>query len=86
MLIKQISIFIENKSGRLTEVTKILGHNNIDLIAISISDTTDFGILRLIVNDPNKAESVLKENGFTVNTTNVIAIAVDDVPGSLADA
>ncbi|MFW6021926.1 MAG: ACT domain-containing protein [Halanaerobiaceae bacterium] len=86
MLIKQISIFIENKSGRLTEVTKILGHNNIDLIAISISDTTDFGILRLIVNDPNKAESVLKENGFTVNTTNVIAIAVDDIPGSLADA
>ncbi len=86
MMIKQISIFLENKSGRLTEVTRTLGENDIDLIALSISDTTDFGILRLIVNKPDKAEVVLKKNGFTVNTTEVIAISVRDRPGSLSEA
>ncbi|MFP4016322.1 MAG: ACT domain-containing protein [Halanaerobiales bacterium] len=86
MMIKQISIFIENKSGRLAEVTRTLGENDIDLIAISISDTTDFGILRLIVNKPDKAEEVLKDNGLTVNITEVIAISVTDKPGSLAKA
>jgi len=85
-MIKQISIFLENKSGRLTEVTRTLGENDIDLIALSISDTTDFGILRLIVNKPDKAEVVLKKNGFTVNTTEVIAISVRDRPGSLSEA
>ena len=86
MLVKQISIFLENKSGRLAEVTRILGDNNIDISALSIADTTDFGILRLIVNKPERAEEVLKENGFTVSGTSVIAIGVQDKPGGLAGA
>ena len=86
MLVKQISIFLENKSGRLAEVTKTLGENNIDISALSIADTTDFGILRLIVNQPEKAEAILKDNGFTVSCTSVIAIAVVDEPGGLAAA
>ena len=86
MDVKQISVFLENKSGRLAEVTKIFGENDIDISALSIADTTDFGILRLIVNDPEKAEKVLKENGFTVSSTNVIAIGVEDKPGGLSKA
>ncbi len=86
MLVKQISIFLENKSGRLAVVTKTLGDNSINISALSIADTTDFGILRLIVNKPEKAEEVLKEAGFTVSCTNVIAIAVSDKPGGLAAA
>ncbi len=86
MLVKQISVFLENKSGRLAEVTKVLGKSNIDISALSIADTTDFGILRLIVNKPEEAEKVLKQNGFTVSCTTVIAIAVEDRPGGLADA
>ncbi|MCX7748998.1 MAG: ACT domain-containing protein [Clostridia bacterium] len=86
MLVKQISVFLENKSGRLAEVTKILGDNEIDISALSIADTTDFGILRLIVNKPEKAEAALKENEFTVSCTSVIAIAVPDKPGGLASA
>ncbi|HHW32437.1 MAG TPA: ACT domain-containing protein [Clostridiaceae bacterium] len=86
MLVKQISIFLENKSGRLAEVTKILGDNNIDISALSIADTTDFGILRIIVNDPEKAEEILTANGYAVSSTSVIAIAVPDEPGGLAKA
>jgi len=86
MLVKQISVFLENKSGRLAEVTKVLAQHNIDISALSIADTTDFGILRLIVNQPEKAEDVLKGNGFTVSCTSVIAIAVMDEPGGLAAA
>jgi hypothetical protein len=86
MMVKQISVFLENKSGRLAEVTKILGANNIDISALSIADTTDFGILRLIVNKPEEAESILKQNGLTVSCTSVIAIAVEDEPGGLASA
>ncbi|MEN6315206.1 MAG: ACT domain-containing protein [Clostridiaceae bacterium] len=86
MVVKQISIFLENKSGRLAEVTKILGEKNIDISALSIADTTHFGILRLIVNKPETAEEVLKENGFTVSITSVIAIGVQDKPGGLAKA
>lgn len=86
MLIKQISVFLENKSGRLAEVTKILGQNNIDISALSIADTTDFGILRLIVNNPDMAQKVLKDNEFTVSSTNVIAIGVEDKPGGLYKA
>ncbi len=84
MLIKQISIFLENKSGRLAEVTKILGINKIDISALSIADTTDFGILRLIVNRPEEALDILKGSGFTVSCTSVIAISVPDKPGGLA--
>ena len=86
MDVKQISVFLENKSGRLAEVTKILGENNIDISALSVADTTDFGILRLIVNNPEKAEEILKESEFTVSSTNVIAIGVEDKPGGLSKA
>jgi hypothetical protein len=86
MLVKQISVFLENKSGRLADVTKTLGSTGIDISALSIADTTDFGVLRLIVNDPEKAEMVLKNKGFAVSCTDVIAIAVADEPGGLAAA
>ena len=86
MFVKQISVFLENKSGRLADVTRTLGENDIDISALSIADTTDFGILRLIVNKPEKAEEILKEHGFTVSGTSVIAIGVQDKPGGLAVA
>ena len=86
MLIKQISVFLENKSGSLAEVTRILRQNNIDISALSIADTTDFGILRLIVNNPDMAEKVLRENEFTVSSTEVIGISVEDKPGGLSKA
>ncbi len=85
MQVEQISIFIENKSGRLAEVTRILGDNGINIRALSLADTSDFGILRLIVNDPGKAGSVLKESGFTVNKTEVVAVEVPDRPGGLSE-
>ncbi len=86
MFVKQISVFLENKSGRLADVTRTLGENDIDISALSIADTTDFGILRLIVNKPERAEEILKEHGFTVSGTSVIAIGVQDKPGGLAVA
>jgi len=85
MRVKQISVFLENKSGRLAQVTRKLGENNINIRALSIADTTDFGILRLIVNDPGLASTILKKNGFTVSSTDVIAVEVADRPGGLAD-
>lgn len=86
MFVKQISIFLENKSGRLAEVTNTLAEMNIDISALSIADTTDFGVLRLIVNQPEAAVKALKNAGFAVSLTDVIAVAVNDVPGSLAKA
>ena len=86
MLVKQISVFLENKSGRLAAVTRVLGDGGIDISALSIADTTDFGILRLIVNKPEEAEQILKENNFAVSCSNVIAIGVKDEPGGLAEA
>lgn len=85
MKVKQISIFLENKSGRLAQVTRTLGENGINIRALSIADTTDFGILRLIVNDPDKAVRFLKDKGFTVSATDVIAVEVADRPGGLAE-
>lgn len=84
MKVKQISIFLENKAGRLAEVTRILGEGQVNIRALSLADTTDFGILRLIVNDNAKALKILKENGFTVGETEVIAVEVPDRPGGLA--
>ncbi|MGI6435343.1 MAG: ACT domain-containing protein [Syntrophomonadaceae bacterium] len=84
MMAKQISVFLENKAGRLAHVTRVLGDAQINIRALSIADTSDFGILRLIVNDPDKAYQVLKEKGFTVSATEVIAVQVPDTPGSLA--
>lgn len=85
MFIKQISIFIENKPGRLSAVTKLLGKNGIDIRALSVADTRDFGILRLIVNKPDDACEVLKKSDCTVSINNVIAIAVKDEPGGLSE-
>jgi len=83
MKVEQISIFIENKSGRLAEVTAILGKSGINIRALSLADTSDFGILRLIVDDSEKALKVLREQRFTVSITNVIGVAVPDSPGGL---
>ncbi|HAA89451.1 MAG: Amino acid-binding protein [Thermoanaerobacterales bacterium 50_218] len=85
MLVKQISVFLENKCGRLASVTRVLGEHSINIRAFSIADTTDFGILRLIVNNPEEAYKVLREAGFTVSVTEVIAVKVPDRPGGLAD-
>ena len=84
MKVEQISVFLENKAGRLAEVARILGDNGVNIRALSLADTTDFGILRLIVNDRQKAKEVLKDAGFTVGITEVIAVEVDDAPGGLA--
>jgi len=83
MRVEQISIFLENKAGRLAEVTRILGEAGINIRALSLADTSDFGILRLIVNDHLKAKEVLKEHGFTVGRTEVVAVEVEDRPGGL---
>ncbi len=83
MKVEQISIFLENKAGRLAEVTGILGEADINIRALSLADTSDFGILRLIVNDHEKAKQVLKEHGFTVGRTEVVAVEVEDRPGGL---
>jgi hypothetical protein len=83
MKAEQISVFIENKSGRLAEVTRVLGEAGVNIRALSLADTSDFGILRLIVNDCEKAKSVLKDNGFTVAKTEVVAVEVPDTPGGL---
>lgn len=84
MKVEQISIFIENKSGRLAEVTRILGEAEVNIRALSLADTSDFGILRLIVNDREKAKQVLKDRGFTVSKTEVVAVEVPDRPGGLS--
>ena len=86
MTINQLSVFIENKRGRLAEITKILKESGVDIRALSIADTKEFGILRLIVNDAQKAADVLKAEGFTVSLTKVVAIGIDDRPGGLAAA
>jgi hypothetical protein len=83
MLIKQVSVFIENRKGRLAQFAKILGDNHIDMLAISIADTTDFGILRAIVNDYEKAYKAISEAGYTVTLTEVMAIGVEDRPGGM---
>ena len=84
MKVEQIAIFLENRSGRLAEITGILAETGINIRALSLADTADFGILRLIVNDTEKAKQILKENGFTVGTTEVLVVEVPDHPGGLA--
>jgi len=84
MRVEQIAVFLENKSGRLAEITATLAYHNINIRALSVADTADFGILRLIVDDVEKAKKVLKDNGFTVGITNVIAVEVADRSGGLA--
>ncbi len=83
MHVKQISVFLENKAGRLSEVTAILSEAKINIRALSVADTSDFGVLRLIVSDNQKALEALKNNGFSVGITDVVAVEVADRPGGL---
>jgi len=84
MRVKQISVFIENRSGRLREVANILGSNGINIRALSLADTSDYGILRLIVDKPDKTLDLLKKSNFTLSETDVIAVEVGDKPGGLS--
>ena len=83
MKIEQLSIFIENKSGRLANIAVNLGEININIKAISLADTSEFGILRLVVSDPQHAKKILRDRGFTVSLTEVLAVKIMDKPGEL---
>lgn len=85
MYVKQISVFIENSPGKLADFTRLLGDNGIDLVSLSIADTTNFGILRGIVADYEKAVALIEGAGYTVCLTDVLAVTVPDRPGGLAD-
>lgn len=85
MFVKQISVFLENTPGRLSDFTRVLAENGIDLVSLSIADTTHFGILRGIVADPDAACALLTEKGYSVKVTDVLAVCVPDHPGGLAD-
>jgi hypothetical protein len=84
MRVEQIAVFLENKSGRLAEIASILADNDINIRALSVADTADFGILRLIVDKVEEAKKALKDNNFTVGKTTVIAVEVPDRTGGLA--
>jgi hypothetical protein len=86
MLIKQLSVFLENKSGRLHEVSELLGQEGINMSAFSVADTSEFGILRLIVSDHEKAYKVLRENSFSVSLTDVVCLNCPNQPGAMAKA
>ena len=81
MLIKQISVFVENAPGSLSEVTKALGDNGIDMSALSLADTSEFGILRLIVDKPEEGKKILNEAGIVVRVTDVLSLTMEDAPG-----
>ncbi len=83
MRVEQISVFLENKSGRLAEVTSVLAEAGINIRVLSVADASDFGVLRMIVNDNKKAEEVLKNSGFAMRKTDVVAVEVEDKPGGL---
>ncbi len=83
MQVEQISVFLENRAGRLAEVSAILAEAGVNIRALSLADTSDFGVLRLIVNNNEKAMETLKNAGFTVGKTNVLAVEVEDRPGGL---
>ena len=84
MIIRQLSAFIENKQGRLAEAMKTLSDNGVDVSALSLADTSDYGVLRLIVSDPEKGRQVLSDSGVIVKITEVVAAVMDDVPGGAA--
>ena len=86
MFVEQISVFVENKTGRLADVMALLGREGVDVKALTVADTADFGIIRLIVNSPEKALTILKDNSFTANITEVLAFSVSDKPGALYSA
>ena len=84
MTVKQLSVFVENRPGRLCAVTETLAEAGINIRAVSIADTKDFGIMRIIVNDTDKAVAALKDKGFIASAANVLAVIADDKPGSMA--
>ena len=84
MLIKQISVFLENKTGRLSDVIAALGGAGIDITALSMADTTDFGVLRMIVDNPDQAALTLRDEGVIVKISEVLALEMDDKPGAFA--
>lgn len=84
MRIKQLSVFLENKSGRLAKISRVLGEEQINILALSLADTADFGILRMLVDDPDRAAEVLKEHQFVCIINTVTVVEVDDKPGGLA--
>ena len=84
MIVKQISVFVENKSGNLSDILTVLGDNGIDISAMSLADTTDFGILRMIVSDTDKAVAILKDQGLAVKCTDVTALHMEHTPGGLS--
>ena len=85
MAIKQLSVFVENKEGKLREITDILAKAGIDIRALSIADTSEFGILRLIVRDPQKAKALLEKNGFVATINDVVGVEINDRPGGLTE-
>ena len=86
MIIKQLSVFLENKQGRICAAADLLAQNNINIRALSLADTSDFGILRLIVNDENAAEKVLAEQGYLIKVVDVVGVKIGDEPGKLTAA
>ncbi len=86
MAIKQLTVFVENKQGALVSITDILASNNINLRALSIAETQDFGILRLIVNDEKTAEKTLSDAGYLIKVTDVVGVKIGDAPGKLTSA
>ena len=84
MKVKQLSVFIENKAGRVSEVTEILGRAGVNIRGFSVSDTADYGIVRLVVDDPDNGLETLKSAGFTVKESDVICVHLPDKPGGLA--
>jgi hypothetical protein len=85
MKVRQISVFLENRSGRLAKIATALGHAGINIRAMSLADTSDFGILRLVVTDADKAVDILKDHGFTVRVSHVVAAVIPDIPGALGN-
>ena len=86
MAIKQLTVFVENEQGALVDITETLAKNNINIRALSIAETEDFGILRLIVNDEASAESILKDAGYLIKITDVVGVKIGDEPGKLSAA
>lgn len=84
MIIQQLSVFVENKAGRVASIVQAFGKNKIDISALSLADTTDFGIMRMIVDQPDLAIDVLREEGVIVKKTDVVAVSMEDHPGGLA--
>ena len=84
--IKQLSVFLENREGRLDEVLKVLADNDVNIVALSLADTSDFGMVRMIVSDPYRGKNVLKESGITAMITDVVALRVPHATGSLSKA